>query len=81
MRKIIISQIITGKGRTSYSGLSDENGIPVVVELEKDNSGAVLTIRRTRDLTEDEKNQICEMHEDCSFCPVSDCCQEDDTDE
>ena len=46
MKKIIFAQVLTTKGKTEFSGLYDENGNPVSGELERDNSGVTLTIRR-----------------------------------
>lgn len=39
MRKIIFAQVLTTNGTTEFSGLYDENGNPVVVEMECDESG------------------------------------------
>ena len=36
MRKIIFTQVITDNGKTTFSGLFDRNGLPVMIELEKD---------------------------------------------
>ncbi|WP_287617614.1 hypothetical protein [Ruminococcus sp.] len=36
MRKIIFAQVLTTNGTTEFSGLYDENGNPVVVEMECD---------------------------------------------
>lgn len=44
MRKIIFAQVLTTNGTTVFSGLYDENGNPVVVEMECDDSGVTLTI-------------------------------------
>ena len=46
MRKIIFAQVLTTNGTTEFSGLYDENGNPVVVEMECDESGVTLTIWR-----------------------------------
>mgnify|MGYP003193278283 CR=1 FL=1 len=39
MKKVIFSQILAGNGVTNFSGLFDENGLPVRVELEKNADG------------------------------------------
>lgn len=67
MRKIIFSQVLTTNGTTEFSGLYDENGLPVKVELEKDNDGVVLTIMR-RKLTHEELIEICNSCDDCDEC-------------
>ena len=46
MRKIIFTQVLTANGNAVFSGLYDENGLPVKVELEKDDEGVVLTAVR-----------------------------------
>ena len=52
MKKVIFSQILAGNGVTNFSGLFDENGLPVRVELEKNADGVVLAVLR-RELSED----------------------------
>lgn len=44
MKKIIFAQVLTTNGTTEFSGLYDENGNPVVVEMECDDNGVTLTI-------------------------------------
>ena len=46
MKKIIFAQVLTTNGTTEFSGLYDENGNPVVVEMECDDNGVTLTIWR-----------------------------------
>ena len=58
MKKVIFSQILAGNGVTNFSGLFDENGLPVRVELEKNADGVVLAVLR-RELSEDEQQKIC----------------------
>ena len=48
MRKIIFTQVLTANGNAVFSGLYDENGLPVKVELEKDDEGVVLTAVRRK---------------------------------
>ena len=67
MKKVIFSQILAGNGVTNFSGLFDENGLPVRVELEKNADGVVLTVLR-RELSEDEQ------HEHCQDCPLWEQC-------
>ncbi|MCC2217407.1 hypothetical protein LKD24_13740, partial [Oscillospiraceae bacterium CLA-AA-H220] len=64
----------------------DENGNPVVVEMECDESGVTLTIwrnapereRRDCGISEEEIERTCAMHDDCSDCPLWDYCNEDE---
>ena len=46
MKKIIFAQVLTTNGTTVFSGLFDENGDPVSIETECDDSGVTLTIWR-----------------------------------
>jgi|GEM_PF-6230200 len=47
MKKIIFAQALTTNGITEFSGLYDENGNPVVVEMEYDGA-PVRCIRYSR---------------------------------
>lgn len=73
MKKVIFSQILAGNGVTDFSGLFDENGLPVYVELEKNAEGVVLTILR-RELTETQQQEICMDYEHCQDCPLCEEC-------
>lgn len=42
MKKIIFAQVLTTNGTTGFSELYDENGNPVVVEMECDDCGDCL---------------------------------------
>lgn len=85
MKKIIFAQVLTTKGKTEFSGLYDENGNPVSVETEKDDSGVTLTIskiesqREQRDcgISEEEIERTCAMYDDCDKCPLYDYCGEE----
>ena len=86
MRKIIFAQVLTTNGTTEFSGLYDENGNPVVVEMECDESGVTLTIwrnapereRRDCGISEEEIERTCAMYDDCVDCPLWDYCNEDE---
>lgn len=85
MKKIIFAQVLTINGKTEFSGLYDENGNPVSIETERDDSGVALTIsrlepnreRRDCGISEEEIERICAMHDDCGDCPLSDYCDEE----
>ena len=64
MKKVIFAQVLTENGKTNFNGLYDENGISVKIELEKDDEGTLMTILRN-DITEAEKNSICDKQSDC----------------
>lgn len=82
MKKLILAQVLTTNGTAECSGLYDENGDPVTVEIEKDDSGVSLTIwnnatdreRRDCGISEEEIQRTCAMHEDCDECPLKDYC-------
>lgn len=82
MKKLILAQVLTTNGTAECSGLYDENGDPVTVEVEKDDSGVSLTIwqnseeRECRDcgISEEEIQRTCTMYEDCDECPLKDYC-------
>ncbi len=82
MKKLILAQVLTTNGTAECSGLYDENGDPVTVEIEKDDSGVSLTIwqnseeREHRDcgISEEEIQRTCAMYEDCDECPLKDYC-------
>ena len=86
MKKIIFAQVLTTNGTTEFSGLYDENGNPVVVEMECDDNGVTLTIWRNAPeterpdcgISEEEIERTCAMHDDCSDCPLWDYCKEDE---
>ena len=81
MRKIIFAQVLTTNGTTVFSGLFDENGDPVSIETECDDSGVTLTIWRNapeRERPEEEIERTCAMYDDCGDCPLWDYCNEDE---
>ena len=41
MKKIILAQVLTAKGKTEFSGLYNRHGNAVTVEVERDSSGYV----------------------------------------
>ena len=73
MKQVIFSQILAENGVTNFSGLFDENGLPVRVELEKNEDGVGLTVLH-RELSEDEQQEICIAHEHCQDCPLCEQC-------
>lgn len=85
MKKIIFAQVLTTNGKTAFSGLYDENGNPVSVEMECDDSGVSLTIwrnapdreRRDCGISEEEIERTCSMYDDCRDCPLLDYCDEE----
>ena len=67
MKKVIYSQVLAENGITNFSGLYDENGLPVNVELEVNENGVVLTVVR-RKLTDIELMEICNSTDGCENC-------------
>lgn len=86
MKKIILAQVLTTKGKTEFSGLYDRHGNPVVVEMECDDNGVTLTIWRNAPeterpdcgISEEEIERTCSMYDDCNECPLWDYCNEDE---
>ena len=86
MKKIIFAQVLTTNGTTEFSGLYDENGNPVVVEMECDDNGVTLTIWRNAPetgrpdcgISEEEIERTCSMYDDCNESPLWDYCNEDE---
>ncbi len=82
MKKIIFAQVLTTNGTTDFSGLYDENGNAVTVEMERDECGVSLTIWRNSPereqpdcgISEEEIQRVCESHDDCGDCPLYDYC-------
>ncbi len=85
MKKIIFAQVLTTNGTTVFSGLFDENGDPVSIETECDDSGVTLTIWRNAPerecpdcgISEEEIERTRAMYDDCGDCPLWDYCNED----
>lgn len=83
MKKIIFAQVLTTNGTTEFSGLYDENGNPVVVEMECDDNGVTLTIWRNAPeterpdcgISEEEIQRTCAMFDDCGDCPLKEYCE------
>ena len=44
MKKILMTQVLTGNGRTVFDGLFTKNGRPASIEVEVDKAGTVITI-------------------------------------
>lgn len=76
MRKIIFTQVLTTNGTVNFSGLYDENGLPVKIELEKDDEVVVLTVVR-RKLTNEELREICDSCENCEECVFGGDCDDE----
>lgn len=67
MKKVIFSQVMTDSGTAEFSGVYDENGLPVKIILEVDDNGIVLTAVR-RKLTNEELMKICNSVDGCENC-------------
>lgn len=74
MKKVLFLQLLAENGKAQFHGLYDENGIPVTVETECDNGGTVITILRD-ELTEEQKQNICDCCDDCADCPLHGECE------
>lgn len=86
MRKIIFAQVLTTNGKSVFSGLFDERGNEVKVEVERDSGGVTLIISRFEKererpdcgISEEEIERTCSMYDDCNDCPLWDYCNEDE---
>lgn len=76
MRKILMTQAMTENGISRFDGLYDENGFPVTAELEKNEDGVVFTLLH-KELTEAEKQAVCDEYDDCAGCPIRSICAKD----
>lgn len=65
MRKVLMTQAMTENGISRFDGLYDENGFPVTAELEKNEDGVVFTLLH-KELTEAEKQAVCDEYDDCA---------------
>ena len=90
MDNLIFGSLITANGKSTFSGLYDENGDPVKIMLEKDGDDVMLAVfaegsdDRPRDcgISDEEIDRVCQEQEDCDKCPLRECCEwEDDEDE
>lgn len=80
MKKVIYSQVLAENGITNFSGLYEENGLPVNVELEVNEDGVVLTVVR-RKLTDIELMEICNSTDGCENCVFQGDCDDEEGDE
>ena len=76
MRKVLMTQAMTENGISRFDGLYDENGFPVTAELEKNEDGVVFTLLHN-ELTEAEKQAVCDEYDDCADCPIRGICAKD----
>ena len=76
MRKILMTQAMTENGISRFDGLYDENGFPVTAELEKNEDGVVFTLLH-KELTEAEKQTVCDEYDACAGCPIRGICAKD----
>ena len=89
MDNLIFGSLITANGKSTFSGLYDENGFPVKVVLEKDGDDVMLAVfaeggdDQPRDcgISDEEIDRVCQEQEDCNDCPLRECCDwEEDED-
>ena len=88
MDNLIIGSLITANGKSTFSGLYDENGTPVKIVLEKDSDDVMLAVfaecddDQPRDcgISEEEFDRVCQEQKDCEKCPLRECCEVEDDD-
>ena len=83
MKKIILAQVLTAKGKTEFSGLYDRHGNAVMVEVERDSSGVSLIVWQNEQkkqnfdggISEEEIQRTCAMFDDCGDCLLKEYCE------
>lgn len=84
INNLIFGSLITANGKSTFSGLYDENGKPVKLMLEKDNNDIILAVfaegcddDRSSDcgISDEEIDRVCQEQEDCDKCPLRECCE------
>ena len=83
MKKIILAQVLTAKGKTEFSGLYDRHGNAVTVEVESVSSGVSLIVWQNEQkkqhfdcgISEEEIQRPCAMFDDCGDCPLKEYCE------
>ena len=94
MDNLIFGSLITADGKSTFSGLYDENGAPVKIMLEKDGNDVMLAVfaecgdDQTDDdqphdcgISDEEFDKVCQLQEDCNDSPLRECCEwEEDED-
>ena len=90
INNLIFGSLITANGKSTFSGLYDENGKPVKLMLEKDNDDVILAVftegcgdDRPRDcgISDEEIDRVCMEQEDCDKCPLRECCKWEEEDD
>ena len=80
MDNLIFGSLITANGKSTFSGLYDENGEPVKVVLEKDGDDVMLAVFADDQpcdcgISDEEFDRVCQEQEDCDKCPLRECCE------
>lgn len=94
---LIFGTHITADGKSTFSGLYDENGDPVKIVLEKNGDNDILLVFAEDcnvepydedptdcGISDEEIDRVCQEQESCDDCPLRECCEcewEDDEDE
>ena len=83
INNLIFGSLITADGKSTFSGLYDENGKSVKVVLEKDGEDVMLAVFAESDnasprdcgISDEEIDRVCQEQEDCDKCPLRECCK------
>ena len=89
MDNLIIGSLITANGKSTFSGLYDENGDPVNIVLEKNGDDVMLAVfaeggdaqPRNCGISDEEFDKVCQVQEDCDKCPLRECCEWEENDD
>ena len=93
INNLIFGSLITADGKSTFSGLYDENGKPVKVVLEKDGEDVMLAVFAEGcdddydddqpcdcGISDEEFDRVCQEQKDCEKCPLRECCEVEDDD-
>ena len=89
MDNLIFGSLITANGKSTFSGLYDENGDPVKIMLEKDGDDVMLAVFAEGSddqpsdcgISDEEFDKVCQNQEDCNDCPLRECCKWEEEDD
>ena len=90
MKRLLFGSLITANGKSTFSGLYDENGKPVKLMLEKDNNDIILAVLTEGcdddhphdcGISDEEIDRMCQEQEDCEKCPLRECCEWEEEDD
>ena len=89
MKRLLFGSLITANGKSTFSGLYDENGKHVKLMLEKDGDDVMLAVFTEGGdddydddqpcdcgISEEEFDRVCQEQKDCDNCPLCGYCND-----